>query len=203
LQAIFDELGDHTVWHVLYHHREADMSDDPASHLRILRRPQTDADRGPRVQAVLNLLSTRGVTGVDRDGVRLLAERPDGVTLLVPRTGADLHDARDPSSVQPQVLCLVRSNDRLYVSQGMADSGLVSGGMTCGSVADLCAGRIAFTIPPAGLVPDGVASVELRLSDGTVLRAEVRDNAYDLEIRNLRPDTWRIRWLSADGSAIT
>jgi hypothetical protein len=203
LQAILGEIGYRTVWPVLYDHREADMSDDLASYLGILRRPQTDADRGPRVQVVLKLLSTRGVTGVDRDGVRLLAERPDGVTLLIPRMGADLQDARHRSSVQPEALCLVRSNDRLYRSQGMGDPGPLSGSMTCGSVADLCAGRIAFAIPPAGLVPDGVASVELTLRNGTVLTAEVHNNAYELPTSDLLPDDGPIRWLGAGGSPIT
>src|SRR4051794_36153473 len=114
------------------------MSDDPASYLRILRRPQNEPDRGPRVQAVLDLLSARGVSGGHCDGVRLLAAGADGVLLLAPRTAADSRDARDQSSVQPQALCLVRSSDRLYRTQETADSEAMSGSMTCGSVADLC-----------------------------------------------------------------
>jgi len=58
---------------------------EQAEALAVLRRPQSDADRSPQVQAVLKLLGSDGMRGVRVDSIRLLDARSDGVTILVRR----------------------------------------------------------------------------------------------------------------------
>jgi hypothetical protein len=56
---------------------------DQATALAVLRRAQTEADRGPQVEQVLRLLGSQ-VDGVLAHGIRLLAARDDGAIVLVP-----------------------------------------------------------------------------------------------------------------------
>jgi hypothetical protein len=79
----------------------------------------------------------------------------------------------------------------------------VSGGAggTCGTFAELYQHRhIGWPGPPFGLVPDGVASVKLRVHGGRTITAPVRNNAYDVPEGGfaIQPP----RWLDAKGREI-
>jgi hypothetical protein len=74
-------------------------------------------------------------------------------------------------------------------------------GMTCGSLTDALQGRKRWTIPPAGLAPDGAARVRVRVRGGKTITAAVHNNYYDLH----RPGTEQYagiappRWFDATG----
>jgi len=144
---------------------------DQLAAFAILRRPATAADRSPAVRALLDRLPASEVEGVHLDAVRLLAK--DRLTLLVPMERTPIPRMRDG-------LCVLTEFDD-------------GSGMTCGTLAYLRAhGRIGFTVPPLGLVPDGVASVRVRVRGGRSVTAPVRDNFYVLEAGEvpIQPPVW-------------
>jgi hypothetical protein len=154
---------------------------DQLAQLAILRRPPTAADRAPAVRELLSRLPAREIRGVHMDAVRVLAQRGRLLTVLVPMERTPLPEKREG-------LCVL--------------SALTDGsGMTCGTLADLHKhGYIGWPGPPLGLVPDGVASVRLRVRGGRTITAPVRDNVYAVE-----EDVFAIQppvWLDVDGRVI-
>ena len=148
--------------------------------LAVLRRPQTARDRSPAVQKLLALLNADTDHGVHVDGIRLLARHGDRVTILIPmeRFGTPIRGARH--SVIHDALCLMAG-----VSNGA--------GGTCGSLADLERRGLGWPGPPFGLVPDGVASVKLRIRGGRTIGAPVRGNLYDVRdagVFAIQPAHW-------------
>lgn len=137
--------------------------------LGVLRRPQTDADRGPEAQAMLRLLSPDETDGVRLDDIRLVYRGASGSAVLLPvkRLGDPAH----PESVTRDALCLHETR-----------TGADGAGGHCGTEAEVPYG--GFRTVTSGLVPDGVASVRVTLKDdaGTVLTAPVHDNYYRLPI---------------------
>lgn len=180
--------------------------------LGILRRAQTDADRGPRVAAMLKLLVRHEAGGIHLDGVRLLAELPHGALMLIPMQRMGSHDPGYASSIRRDVLCVMDYTDRF------------GAGAVCGDTADLFAGRIAGAAGDVGvatslntadllaggrtmrfyqLVPDGVDRVDATLRDGSVHHLRVRDNAVDLQSSGLGGvGDIRTRWLDAGGAEV-
>ncbi len=182
----------------------ADQADAP---LAVLRRPQDEADRGPQVQALLATLPVHEMDGVHVDDIRLLADRSDGATVLIPLARVGAHDPGYASSIRTDQLCL------FYTSDVPGAAGQLNWGQFCGSAADLVAGRIGGSSRDAtdghmhqiGLVPDGVATVQLTTRDGATITADVRNNAYDVPLDpGASPVVSRadIHWLDADDNPV-
>jgi hypothetical protein len=121
------------------------------------------------------------------DAVRLLQRRSNGVTILVP-IERFLRDPRDPKDDLRDALCLIAGDD-------------AGSGMTCGSLADALRGRMRWTIPPAGLAPDGAAQVSVRVRGGKTITAAVHNNYYDLHRAGTEQYAGiaRPRWFDAGG----
>jgi hypothetical protein len=148
---------------------------DQLEALAILRRRPTAADRSAAVRRLLRQ-GSQGMRGVRVDAIRLLAPRGAQTTILVP---AERLAYRRGSPLD--VLCVVSGLD-----------GRGSGG-TCGTFADLHQhGYIGWPGPPYGIVPDGVASVKLRVRGGRTITAPVRDNVYvvDEDVFAIQPPVW-------------
>jgi hypothetical protein len=58
---------------------------DQLAALAILRRPQTDADRGALVRSALRVLSRQMITGIHTDAIRVIFNGPRELTVLGPR----------------------------------------------------------------------------------------------------------------------
>lgn len=182
---------------------------DQVNALGVLRREQTTADRGPRVQATLRLLAPSEDGGVHVDGVRLLAEHDGGALVLVPLERIGRDDPGYPSSIRRDVICALQ-----YSDAGGA-------GKSCGTTADLRAGDIAGSMSVDRgligaddlaetkmryfqLVPDGVARVEVTLRDGSLHLLDVRNNAIALPLSEIGlVSNIRTRWLDTSGREIT
>ena len=172
---------------------------DQLREFAVLRRAPTAADRSPAVRELLRYLSDGGWEGVRVDAVRLLARHGKLTTILVPverltgRRGAPF-----------DVLCVMQTAVvRGNPPPGTPPAGSVSGaGSACGTLDDIHKhGYIGFTIPALGLVPDGVASVRLRVRGGGTVTAPVRNNVYALEdgVFPIQPPVW----LDANGREIS
>ncbi|MGX6446886.1 hypothetical protein ACVU7I_02280, partial [Patulibacter sp. S7RM1-6] len=178
--------------------------------LGVLRRPQTDADRGPRVRAILRMLAGEATTGLRVDGVRLLRTLPDGgahVLLPFERVGPKGR-GRPQWRRRRNVLCS-------FISQAStlpgSRRGAMSMGGSCGTAADVRAGRMmggaqwAGHLGASGVVPDGVKTVVISIHDGPTFRLPVRDNAYYLDARvpagrHYNPNN--VRWYDARGKQV-
>jgi hypothetical protein len=202
---------------------------DQLALLAVLRREQTDADRGADVRAVLRLLGRGEIDGVHADGIRLLSRHANGVTVLVPTERVGRHDKGSPSSIRRQVLCVMTSIHMRARTAHVKGSGGktrtirtpagLGTGVSCGTLRDLrTTGIGASTVLGAGvlsgpansgrltvlaskLVPDGVASVVGRLRGGRRVTAKVHDNLYEFQSNEL-PPAWGVRWLDAQGRPI-
>jgi hypothetical protein len=141
--------------------------------LSVLRRPQTDADRGPRALKTLQGLSDQ-VEGVRTDSVRLLAQGSDRVVLVPvarfnlvgPKPDADLPQSqKDRIAPQRDGLCLW-AYEANAAQQG------------CYTTAEVRAGRAEnfFDGRAAWLVPDGVAAVRVQYAGGVTREARVHEN---------------------------
>jgi hypothetical protein len=146
---------------------------DQLAAFAILRRPPSLADRSAAVRELLSRVPANEVRGVHMDAVRVLGRRGALLTILVPME-------RTPLPHKPNGLCVV--------------SKLTDGsGMTCGTLADLRThGYIGWPGPPFGLVPDGVASVKLRVRGGRTITAPVHDNVFsvDEDVFAIQPPVW-------------
>lgn len=140
---------------------------DQTTTLGVLRRAQTDADRGAATQRALRFFGT-STEGVHTDYIRRL---PQGQG----RLAAVLLPARSWHVAQldkTDVACLfVAEADQ---AQGGAKACYTTDEIQRG-FADGSLGHVAF-----GLVPDGVAQVELRYRTQNA-RATVEDNFYELQ----------------------
>ncbi len=141
--------------------------------LSVLRRPQTDADRGPRALKTLQGLSDL-VEGVRTGSVRLLAQGSDRV-VLVPVAGFNLvgpkPDADLPQSVKDRI-----APQRDGLCLWAFDSSSAS--EDCYTTAEVRAGRAHsfFNGRAAWLVPDGVAAVRVQYAGGVTREARVHGN---------------------------
>jgi len=190
-------LGDSHRGHPQEAHTAIPGNQDAA--LAVLRRAQTDADRGPQVRAILRLLPRGEINGVHTDGIRLLRRRADGVTILVPTERVGRHDQGYPSTIRRRVLCVMTGT--------RAGRGL-SAGASCGDVMQLrTTGIGGATGSDRGfivnaLVPDGVARVVIRLRGHRTITAPVHDNLYEVRTGREVPPAWGVRWLDAYGRII-
>ena len=142
--------------------------------LAVLRRPQTNGDRGPGVQAALTDVNnfTRGLRS---DYVRVLETTRDGPVVLVPvqRRGASAIGARARPAIR----------DALCVYYPFTDRGSLNTNTHCWSTEQLLAGQALAGIGAHeyGLVPDGVLSV--RIAVGARRRSvQVHRNFFDVTL---------------------
>lgn len=181
---------------------------DQTAALAVLRREQNDADRGPRVAAALRMLTPESTDGLRLDGVRLLAERPDGAVILVPVERG--FKRRPGKPADRDQLCLLQSFDRPPRAANDLPQPTMGMGMSCGSIRDVQIGRMMSgaqwngRIGLSGLVPDGVAAVEVPLTGGPTLRAKVTDNAYFIDRATPKGHYNRnnVRWLDGKGAVV-
>lgn len=187
---------------------------DQTAAIGVLRRPQTDADRGPQVRAVLRMLARDEINGVHTDGIRLLRQRTDGVTILVPTERVGRHDKGYPSSIRHRVLCVMTASRTAPRTLRSADGrtvrthgGLIAG-QSCGNLSQLRTTGIGGATGGShgfiynALVPDGVARVVIRLRQHKTLTAPVHNNLYEVNTGRELPPAWGVRWLDANGHTI-
>lgn len=188
-QPIFGQDGDHPDL----------ISGQPqqAGALAVLRRPASDADHTPDVQATLHLLSGKILHGLYPDTVRKVGQTDDHAIIVF----ALQRFADDNSSPHPYTV-----NDAICI--GMPIAGYQGFGITepCWHPDQINAGdasSLAFGPRSAhrfGLVPDGVARVTLTAHDGTAATQDITDNFYDFINPPDRNGT--ITWQAADGTTI-
>lgn len=197
---------------------------DQAATLAVLRRPQAAADRGATVRQVLRFLDRRSVDGVRTDAVRLLSTADRGY-VLIPVVKGTNHTAGGQ-------LCLfavdVEGSGFSCFSTQQVLSGravLMSMQLADPTPAERAAFRKAakeahgksFTVPGArprqqgpttlaGLMPDGVSTVQTQTASG-VVRAPVAHNFFVLKVplprdATFAPRTGPLRWLDAAGRQI-
>ena len=126
----------------------------------MLRRPQTDAERGSGVRAVLADVNDF-TTGVRSNYVRVLELTRDGPVVLVPVVGRAAGAAN--ASAEPAI------HDALCVYYPFGGSGSLNSKTHCWNTRQLLAGEALAAIGAHeyGLVPDGVRSVRVSLGSWT------------------------------------
>jgi hypothetical protein len=182
--------------------------------LAVLRRAQTDADRGENSEYTLKFFGS--LRGVRLDYVRLLgtqaggagyvlvsaaSEGTDGVVAQMRATKARQEGRPAPAATR-NPLCLF--------ARDPAGSG---GGVSCFTLQQVLAGRAVMgrssgSRGPAaafGLVPDGVAQVRAGDGPGAPV-ADVRDNFFELTTPSGEgagaPPLTALRFLDADGRTV-
>ncbi len=193
--------------------------------LSILRRPQTEHDRGPMVERGLRVLDRRGIDGVHTDGIRVLFQTPREFAMVVPaeRSGPAGFRHRDvlclmsTSFSRAKAIPIRRHGKRRTIR---LPSGFAGWGMTCGEMERLRTTGIATgttpdpdsalivngvprrpTIRQVVLVPDGVARVTVRLRHRRTVTVPVHDNVYRYTIHGF-PAQMGTLWFDADGRRI-
>lgn len=120
--------------------------------LAVLRRPQTDGDRGPGVQAALADVNNF-TTGIRSNYVRMLETTRDGAVVLVPVQRRDASAVGAPA--QPAI------DNALCVYYPFSGTSSLNSSTHCWSTQQLLAGQALAGIGDHeyGLAPDGVSSV--------------------------------------------
>ncbi|HEU4977165.1 MAG TPA: hypothetical protein VFT50_18900 [Baekduia sp.] len=137
--------------------------------LGVLRRPATAEDHGPQVRDALRYLGPMGDIGVRTDWIRRLDHSGGAAITLIP---VERWRATTLKVSIRDALCV-------FAAEPNGDGG----GKSCWSTRDVLDGHAVAGIGPRlyGLVPDGVATVEVRLADGRVEPSTVTDNFFELE----------------------
>jgi hypothetical protein len=160
--------------------------------LGVLRRPQSDADRGPQSARGAATFRLPGYKGVHLDGVRLVdAER--GIVLVpfdripVPTDSQGRPLPGFDAAASSNAVCLFERTSDGY------------GGIGCHTAGKIRAGRAisSGSGSVSGLVPDGVARVRLIRGDDATA-ADVHDNFFAADA--VAPTA--VEWLAADGSLV-
>jgi hypothetical protein len=200
---------------------------DQLAHFGVLRRPATDADHGEKVRYALRYLDARSFAGVRTDAVRLISTQDNGY-VLIPTEEATLGGQAAAAGAPPDnSLCVfaIDSSDggglscwtteqilagkAVLYSTKMAP--LTPGERAAVQKAGKEAHGKAFTAPVrprttgevtlAGLVPDGVATVE---AGAARVRVPVADNFFVAHVTEGGVGSAPfVRWLNADGKDIT
>jgi hypothetical protein len=194
--------------------------------LAILRRPQTEADRGPLVRDALRHLSRDVIDGVHTDAVRVLFQNRREVAVLIPAQRGPRHGL---PGERKHVLCLMAASyaeartmtikqkgkrKRIRVPAGYDGWGGTCAGMDRLRKTGIEVGTspdgsgMAFTGRPEKLtlrrivlVPDGVARVKVRLRQRRYVTADVHANVYAF-IRHDSPASMGSTWYDAEGRVI-
>jgi hypothetical protein len=181
-----------TPWHPILgrpevHDAPAGTSSSPVptdanAQLAVLRRPQTDRDRGPITEKLLRSIGQQ-FQGVRLGSVRLVTLSPGHHALVLSAEGVG----------QLPGVTKGTSNPVCFVSNV---------GSSCGGARSLLTGGIVMTAGPSvrGLVPDGVAKVVLRFAGGQTVGVDVHDNVFSIS----RTPTagFTVQWLDTNGSPI-
>jgi hypothetical protein len=173
--------------------------------LGVLRRPQTDADRGAAPLYALRILSGNSIEGVRTDDIRLLAKSPrDRGLVLVPVA----HYAPEPPSLPADTpdatrRRLMRSaiDDALCLFQLDSVDGA---GIACWSTADIREGRAWMSLGhrAAWIVPDGVATVRSDYPHAPTVEARVHDNLALYNEPKGRFGDPTTAWLDTQGATV-
>lgn len=193
--------------------------------LAVLRRPQTDRDRGPLVRIALRRLDRSLANGVHVDAIRVIEQGRRSATILIPAERTGPYEPRYANLAARDVLCLhtVAYTERTAATgaRGQRVGGGYVGGGTCATTATLTttgirtgagdsAGRV--TTGPVDyengpltryvtLVPDGVAKVTINLRHGRTVTVPVRDNVYRFSVPGIQSQLGTI-WYDAAGRRI-
>jgi hypothetical protein len=172
----------------------------------VLRREQTDRDRGPRVHEALKMMSREHINGIHTDGIRVLFENRREIVLLIPvrRVG----DPKFTPSVQRDVLCLWSSAYQGWGGTCADAKQLRRRGIQGGTSPDANGGLITSAeearttrVRVTALVPDGVARVAVRVRGGKTITADVHDNVYQYLSKGI-PINLGVTWFDAGGKRI-
>jgi hypothetical protein len=144
--------------------------------LAVLRRPQTDADRGALSQAALTYINDY-TSGVRTAYVRLLATVGDTSFVLVPVEERDATAAAGEAPTESTPLA-----NALCVYASDADDGHT--GVRCWALADVIDGHAAATFEGQffGLAPDGATTATLSTGVGPTISAPVSSNFFALAL---------------------
>jgi hypothetical protein len=182
----------------------------PASaldHYAVLKRPETAKDRGALTQGALRLIGP-GVTGVRTGYIRLLRdEHAGGAVVLIPVAGfrgpfpTALTQPDETQTAGVDGLCLFVADPTGGGASGCRSLDELLNGV--GRLPQVAGSRMY------GLVPDGVARVEVTLAEGPALSANVRNNLFviDLSAQHFAPPARpararEVRWLDSSGALI-
>lgn len=170
---------------------------DQLAMLAVLRREQTDADRGIATRYALRFVDSPGITGVRTDSIRLLAQSPqDRGVVLVPVERYELKLPGDlPAKARKQVERTI--DDALCLYQLDAVDGA---GVACFSSADVKEGRAWMMLGHRALwiVPDGVTRVRTEYSGHEPITAPARENAVIFSAPRGRVEARRTTFLDGE-----
>jgi hypothetical protein len=170
---------------------------DPSltSQLGVLRRPQTDADRGVATKRATQSYSSAGYRGAQVNGIRLL-DPARGIVLVPFERGPVPTDSRgkpvpgfDPRTYT-NVVCVFERTADGFAANGCHTAAKIRSGFAISSGS----GEIS------GLVPDGVATVRLVRGDQSA-DAPVDDNLFVVADDGVAIPR-EIDWLADDGSLV-
>jgi hypothetical protein len=165
----------------------------------VLRRAATAGDALPAEAAAA--LKARGLRVEGTGTARLLRTGPgDGKAWVVPVAEisglVDCVAAKRPADREG--LAVVALGETPAGGGGTRDD--LARGRAPASV-ETCAGPDHRSISVSGIVPDGVSAVYLTATDGTAVRADVRDNGFALLVpAPVRPDQRFLVWTPANGT---
>ncbi|HEY1537830.1 MAG TPA: hypothetical protein VGF63_00425 [Solirubrobacteraceae bacterium] len=172
--------------------------------LHVLRRPQTDDDRGPGAQLALATIGDQN-HGVRLTAVRHLSQTADGRAIVLIPEARFADDAAAPDrATELDVLCVD------YPAVATAGHEPFAG-YPCWTTRELVSGRAVGRLMSAGrqhiigLAPDGVSTVTIELANGERLTAGVADNFFDVAAPDGTPpffDVRALRWRGADGAPV-
>jgi hypothetical protein len=177
---------------------------DQLQRLAVLREPQTESDRGSGVQADLRTIGSQNV-GVRTAYVRLLGATSTGAAVALIPTERFSDEAAGPALAGTEdALCVFYPASRPAARFSGADypcwtTPMLLRGRAVARVAD---GNIEHVF---GLVPDGIARVELTLGDGTIVTTAPRANFFDAALPPATSPFTAIqatRWFDANGAAV-
>ena len=169
---------------------DAQPAGDALTSLAVLRRTQTEVDRGPSAERALQQFSTQ-TQGIMTAHVRVLRTTGPaaGATLVPIRDYQPPGESRSDTG-SPQLCIFVPELD----ADGGAQYCVASDALAAQLPAEL--GRTLF-----GLVPDGVSRVRIVLDGGSVSVAGVRDNFYAaVRPRRARGRPVAVTWLGESGA---
>lgn len=161
----------------------------------VLRRPATDADRGPAAKRALRFAGA-DTLNLRPSAVRVLGFARTGDALVLVPVGRQGH-SESPASEGRDPLCLWLQTSAIAPNAGT---------FRCGSLDQVRAGRLVVNYGMrgapgvvAGLVPDGVKRVSVGAGAGRVV-VPVRNNAYIAEQARYTPLA-EVRWINTDDAA--
>ena len=172
----------------------SDKAIDPelTATLGVLRRPQTDPDRGAAASKAAKGFRLPGYRGVKLDGIRLV-DRERGIVLVPFERSPVPTDASgkplpgfDPATYT-NVVCIFQQTADSFAGVGCHSADKIKSGRA------LSSGSGTVT----GLVPDGVDRVVLRRGDEGA-EVPVRDNFFAADAE--QPTV--VEWLGPDGEAV-